>query len=330
MPADRLFHPRLNHSEKIGKLSHLEFRVWHTYVLAADDYGVVRKSATTFQAASDALDQEPKEVIQAALAKLVTVGLCAVFEHQGRKYLCQLDWQNFQRVKHPRDSSNPLPTAQLVANATPSTQRLWEQHNSLREEVLDVPVSGSPLGGEREPDGSRMGGEREASGSRVGNEREPNGKSTSGEREPIGSLARARAREMANGYRLTANGLKEEKKASPFQMDVWARELVDLYPPARRCSPLVVERPLFEVLTADPNIAPETAWEALKARLEVNKRSHEWRIKGMAPRLDRYLISGAHLQELEEHPVATLVNEKTARTLSSGAAFVAGGGHGTR
>lgn len=104
-------------------------------------------------------------------------------------------------------------------------------------------------------------------------------------------------------------------------MDRWTRDLIALYPPQRRVSWHLVERPLFDVLMADPNVSPWVAWDALKARLARQVMSHEWRVKEMIPRLDRWLSSGAHLQELPEHPVSTLVSDKSVRTLSSAAEF---------
>lgn len=88
-------------------------------------------------------------------------------------------------------------------------------------------------------------------------------------------------------------------------MDVWARELINLYPPQARCAWNLIERPLFDALTHDGDDVV-AAWTALRERLERHKRSHQWRVKRMIPRLDRYLREGLHLQELPEaEPIAT-------------------------
>ena len=71
MPADRLLHARLGHSAKVGSLSELEFRVWTTYVLAADDFGVMRADAVAFQAAHDALSTRLAEEIGKCIERLV-------------------------------------------------------------------------------------------------------------------------------------------------------------------------------------------------------------------------------------------------------------------
>ena len=93
MPADRLFHARLGHSAKVSNLSDLAFRVWVTYLLAADDFGVMRADAVAFQAAHDALRERSAEEVGASIERLVEVGLVEVFGHQGARYLFQRDWQ---------------------------------------------------------------------------------------------------------------------------------------------------------------------------------------------------------------------------------------------
>ena len=71
MPADRFLHARLGHSAKVSSLSDLEYRVWTTYVLAADDFGVLRADAVAFQAAHDALRERPVRAITGCIARLV-------------------------------------------------------------------------------------------------------------------------------------------------------------------------------------------------------------------------------------------------------------------
>ena len=70
MPADRLLHARLGHSAKVSSLTDLEYRVWTTYVLAADDFGVMRADAVAFQAAHDALSRRPAEEIARCIERL--------------------------------------------------------------------------------------------------------------------------------------------------------------------------------------------------------------------------------------------------------------------
>ena len=125
MPADRLLHARLGHSAKVSSLSDLEYRVWTTYVLATDDFGVMRADAVAFQAAHDALSTRPAEEIAKCVERLVEVGLVAAFEHQAARYLYQWDWQDFQRVRFPARTLHPLPDS---AEVSARTYHLWSVH----------------------------------------------------------------------------------------------------------------------------------------------------------------------------------------------------------
>ncbi len=125
MPADRLLHARLGHSAKVSRLSDLEYRVWTTYVLAADDFGVMRAEAVAFQAAHDGLSGRPAKAVQRSVERLVKVGLVAAFTHQGSRYLYQADWQDFQRVRYPLRTMHPLPAG---AEVSAKTRHLWSVH----------------------------------------------------------------------------------------------------------------------------------------------------------------------------------------------------------
>lgn len=126
MPLDRLFHPRAGRSQKVAALSDLEFRVWWTYVMVADDYGIARASAIVFQAANESLEQRSARVIERAIHRLISIGLVVSFEHQGRLFLCQLDWQDFQHVKYPRETNNPAPPFEIQARFSKETQVLFD------------------------------------------------------------------------------------------------------------------------------------------------------------------------------------------------------------
>lgn len=91
---------------------------------------------------------------------------------------------------------------------------------------------------------------------------------------------------------------EETDPVREFAMDAAARELVNLYPAKGRCAWNLIEHPLYQVLTSDSAVDPAVAWDALKGRLEQQKRSDQWQTKGMVPRLDRWLREGFHLQEL--------------------------------
>lgn len=146
MPQDRFLHPRMGQSEKVGQLTDFEFRAWATYIVKADDYGVMRASGVTLQEANDALARRPVKVVERALQAIVDVGLLMDFEHQGRRYVCQWDWQDFQKIRYPRESSNPIPSGDVLLRCSAETQELFLMRSGKVSETFPTPAGA----GERE------------------------------------------------------------------------------------------------------------------------------------------------------------------------------------
>lgn len=188
MPDDRFIHPKLGHSIKVGGLSDFHFRVWATYILAADDCGVMRASAIALQDTNVALERRAQKTVQAALEDLIRLDLINVFEHQGRRFVYQWDWQDWQKVRYPRASIHPDPPPDVLVKCSELTQELFR----IRAERF------------RESSGNGAGIIPEDS--RKAAEVLP--KDYGDSSEVLRSLPRAGGRDRltANGKRLTANG----------------------------------------------------------------------------------------------------------------------------
>jgi hypothetical protein len=106
----------------------LEFRVWEQYQHSADDFGVMRMSYLTIQDDNAALAKRPPKVISRALEAIVNVKLVEPFTHQNRAYLCQLDWQDYQKKGYTKRTQLPKPPDALLALCTALTQHLFGFH----------------------------------------------------------------------------------------------------------------------------------------------------------------------------------------------------------
>src|SRR5678809_698027 len=100
MPDDRLIHRAYGHSEKVNKLTNLERDVWLVYKMSADDFGVMRYSATPLQDTALWLERQPAKVIIKALDAVRAVGLVDAFQHQGQTYVFDPAWQTWQKITH--------------------------------------------------------------------------------------------------------------------------------------------------------------------------------------------------------------------------------------
>lgn len=114
-----------------------------------------------------------------------------------------------------------------------------------------------------------------------------------------------------------------DSKGETVRLDIWLEQLQSDYPQQRVTFSYLTSSAFVEVFQNDPRPASEV-WAEIQANLENQKRGHEWRVRGMVPKLDKWLREGLWKQQHEEHPVSTLVSDKTARTLTSAEHFVRG------
>lgn len=293
MPDDRFIHRRSGHGTKPNLLTDGEHRVWVQYILSADDFGVMRGTHHPLQNDNDHLATRSAKEIQRRLDTLVKVGLIRRFEHQGKPYVFQHDWQTWQKVSYPRTTTQPAPPAEMIAECDEPTQRLFALH----------------------PGGAGRTRQKDS-----GNVPE-----TVREDSPLmrGGAPAKRLTANGSGERLPADGSEGSPRETAPPIDVWLREFTARYPAQGRTAGHLTEVAFCDVLLSDP-AGPSAAYAALCERTDVNNRSHQWRVKGMIPRLDRYLREGLHLQVLPEHPPSTLVNDKNAGTLSAAAAILGG------
>ena len=71
--------------------------------------------------------------------------------------------------------------------------------------------------------------------------------------------------------------------------------------------------------------APAESFQTMRANLENHKRSHEWRVKGMIPGLEKWLREGLWRRTMDEQaPVAEQLTNKTNRTMQAAANLMRG------
>ena len=126
MPDDRFFHKCLGHSAKVNGLTDFEDLTWRAYVLAADDFGLMRFSAITLRAENDRLARKSQKVVQRALEAIRDAGLIRTFEHQGRTYCYQETWQDFQKITYPKRTVHPIPPADALQTCSDNTRWLFQ------------------------------------------------------------------------------------------------------------------------------------------------------------------------------------------------------------
>ena len=105
----------------------MEYRVWTQYLLSADDFGVMHATVVALQNDNLALASKSQKAIKRCLEVLVASRLVTRFEHQGQPYLCQHDWQRWQKVEYPRATINPCPPDHVLGTFDAVTSDLFKK-----------------------------------------------------------------------------------------------------------------------------------------------------------------------------------------------------------
>jgi hypothetical protein len=117
MARIRTLKPELLEDEKVAALSDLEFRVFVSSILLADDYGNFRAHPDRVRAAI--LWGHPESDVASVLLRLAEVGLIDLYEDGGQRYAHLSGWEKHQKVTHP---GKPLcPRFRRVSGESPET-----------------------------------------------------------------------------------------------------------------------------------------------------------------------------------------------------------------
>jgi uncharacterized protein YdaU (DUF1376 family) len=138
--------------------------------------------------------------------------------------------------------------------------------------------------------------------------------------DPSQTLARALKTEEEDRDR--SLDLRKEKVVAEFDGQAAFLQLLKAYPKNRISSGQRTQEMFVQAVFAGGT--PAQTFALMLANLENHNRSHEWRVKGMAPNLYRWLEEGLWQREMdEEAPLAERVTSKTNRTMSAAAEVLA-------
>jgi hypothetical protein len=103
----RTIKPELLDDGKTARLSHLEWRVFVSLFLLADDYGNFRAEVEQIDGA--ALWAFKEQSCREAISRLAELELLRFYEVNGQQYAHICGWEKHQKVDHPGKSNIPPP-----------------------------------------------------------------------------------------------------------------------------------------------------------------------------------------------------------------------------
>lgn len=150
----RSIKPEILEDEKTAALSHLEWRLFVSLWLIADDYGNLRGDASYVCAQTLWAARETRDSVLDAIKALVHEGLLVAYCVRGQSYLHVTGWDRHQKVDKPGKPRMPGPAeAEPEHSGTPRhdsrdsrefpPESLASLETDLRPPIIDLERSGS-------------------------------------------------------------------------------------------------------------------------------------------------------------------------------------------
>lgn len=133
----RSIKPEILEDEKTANLSHLEWRLFVSIWVIADDHGNLRGEASYVQGAALWALQIPGWEVEQALEGLARVGLIVFYRVRGQLYMHIAGWDKHQRVDKPGKPRMPIPSEEGAQQLRWDTIYSRNPRNSSREPSRD-------------------------------------------------------------------------------------------------------------------------------------------------------------------------------------------------
>lgn len=214
--------------------------------------------------------------------------------------------------------------AKMVSTPTKHFAALWPKHlqgcflerdGRLTNERLNIERKRQADYRKRQVDNGKKGGRPFGKG--LG---KPNETQAFVKKKPTESPRVADEEEDGDADR-TSSMLSKNKKEDAPPLDAWWLELQRDYPQNRVTSGHLTEIAFMRLFEQDARPALEV-WREFCDNLANNIRSHEWRVKGMVPRLQKYLEDGGWRQRHDEFPPTTGTTPRTSGNVAALQRFV--------
>lgn len=105
----RTIKPEILDDEKTASLEHVEWRLFVSLFLIADDYGNLRADPDYVRGQTLWATKESRESVAIAIGKIADVGLVEIYTVRGQTYMHIAGWKKHQRVTHPGKPRMPGP-----------------------------------------------------------------------------------------------------------------------------------------------------------------------------------------------------------------------------